>query len=476
MRMSSLAVVVLLFGCSTDDTVRRVGGTGDGGGTATETAGGTDSVDADSAGRCDYTNPFSRGPECKEYVGADWSVADAEIDCAAPVLGGDAGTFTAGEACSRETVLGECVVDGGGATEVVVVFPGDDPEACGGAELGCTFSGGVFVPGEACLGGGDPGGVAPEDAFAPFERVCMDPLPDEPPGMGPDGQVCTWEAISGVTEEGRRFVDYASCETVVKQRPYYSYPPSADTPPDDGRLDDPEWKAELDWVTAQVEASACTCCHTAEFAPAGPSGWFLEDGPVWLDGVDDDGLAMLAGWVDSTAFGAIDEDDNNGFSRTHTGLPTSDVDRMVAFLELELDRRGLTEDDFADALPFGGPLYDQLVYAPGPCTDGEGVAADGIVTWTGGDARYVYVLEPDSMSPGVPPNLDTPDGTLWKLDVPHTSEALPSGIRYGATPGDTFQAWPVDAPAPSLQAGNTYYLVALRDIYQPATRCLFTAR
>jgi hypothetical protein len=48
-------------------------------------------------------------------------------------------------------------------------------------------------------------------------------------------------------------------------------------------------------------------------------------------------------------------------------------------------------------------------------------------------------------------------------------------VAYGSEPDGASQSWPVDGDAPALVAGQTYYLVALLDIYQPATRCLFTA-
>ena len=131
--------------------------------------------------------------------------------------------------------------------------------------------------------------------------------------------------------------------------------------------------------------------------------------------------------------------------------------------------------DFASAPPFGGVLYDQLVYEPQPCAAGEGVSPDGTLSWTGGPARYVYLMESDSASPGVPPNLDLPDGTLWRLDVAHTAQPVPSPIRYGEAPAGAAVTWPASGEAPALQPGRTYYLIALLDIYQPATRCLFVA-
>lgn len=450
------------------------GGTPDSG-PADDSAGDSGEVDPSALARCDYVNPFSQTPECKEYTGAGWQLDTAEADCQAPVIAADPGVFVPGEACPRDTVVGECLVAGGAEDETIIVVPGEDPGACSAAELGCTFAGGEFTPGEVCLA--DEGeGVPSEDAFVPFEQVCMDPLDGEPEGQGPDGQVCTWQAISGATEEGRHFADYADCDVVRSQRPYWAASATADTPADDPRLSDPGYQAELAWVTDQVQASACVCCHTTQHSPDGrPSGWYLEAGPIWLDSLDDDGLAMMAGWVDSTVFGAFPAQDNNGFSRDQTGMLTTDVPRLQAFLEGELARRGFDREDFSDTAPFGGPLYDQLAYEPEACGEGQGIDADGILRWTGGPARYVYVLPEDGDNPGVPPNLDLPEGTVWRLDVPHVADPLPSGVQYGEVPDGAVQGWPLDgAPAP-LQPGRTYYLVALLDIYQPATRCLFEA-
>ncbi|MCK6504120.1 hypothetical protein L6R53_12090 [Myxococcota bacterium] len=61
----------------------------------------------------------------------------------------------------------------------------------------------------------------------------------------------------------------------------------------------------------------------------------------------------------------------------------------------------------------GGPLFDQLIYQPEACGEGQGIGADGTVR--------------------------------------------------------------SDATAPALVSGQTYFLVALLDIYKPAIRCLFTA-
>ena len=94
---------------------------------------------------------------------------------------------------------------------------------------------------------------------------------------------------------------------------------------------------------------------------------------------------------------------NNGFDRTVTGLPTTDVDRMVTFFEGELARRGADRADFDGSTPIGGPLYTQAAFEPEACTNNAGIGADGTITGLG-VARYVLVLSAGSPNPGVPPN------------------------------------------------------------------------
>jgi len=388
--------------------------------------------------------------------------------------GASAGSLSLDAGCDRSSILGECLIDTGLPEETVLVFPGEAGDPCDGLSIGCGFAGGEFIPSELC----DAEAVAPssDNVFKPFERVCVEPLAGEAAGQSENGLVCTWEAISASTEEGRYFADYASCETVLTQRPYYPIAAEAPAAPDDPRLDDPAWVAEYNWVTEQVRASACICCHTEAESPNGePSGWFLEAGPIWTETLDDDGLAMMAGWIDSTAFGAFDPADNNGFAREITGMPSTDPDRMKAYFAGELARRGLSEADFTNAMPFGGPLYDQLQYEPTACSGSEGVAADGTVTWTGGEARYVYILEAQANPPGVPPNLDLPMGTLWRLDVDYDADPVESGITYGGQPSGTAQAWPQTGTPPVLASGESYFLYVLADVYVPLTRCLFVA-
>ena len=73
----------------------------------------------------------------------------------------------------------------------------------------------------------------------------------------------------------------------------------------------------------------------------------------------------------------------------------------------------------------------------------------------------------------MPPNLDKPDGTLWKLDRLPDAAPLPSGISYGEIPADSIQEIPLAGQPPVLEEGQTYYLYVLADIGSPITRCLF---
>jgi hypothetical protein len=89
-------------------------------------------------------------------------------------------------------------------------------------------------------------------------------------------------------------------------------------------------------------------------------------------------------------------------------------------------------------------------------------------------ARYVYVLAEGSDNPGVPPNLDLPQGTLWRLDVLPSAAPVASGLRYGTTPAGSFQAFPERDEAPKLARGKRYQLYALRDVGLPVANCYFT--
>lgn len=435
---------------------------------------GIPTVPAQVIGHCVYMNNFSGMSECRDYLGAGWTAETVTADCqrrsSAAIIG---------SACNYPSTYGQCILDWTRPNVTRLTFPGSDMTKCGSVKTGCEFwGGGVFVASNLC------GGVASEPPVMMMSQTvfrqpvleCKEPIAGEPAGMSEGGRVCTWAAISACTEPGRKYADYGRCENVLTQRPYYPVARAPARSGPDPRLQDPAYVAELNWARSQIESCACVCCHSSRTAPRGTSNWFVEAEGNFMDSFFDSGLALGAGWVDSASFGAYPPAENHGFSRDVSGFPTTDSARMVRFFEGELAARGRTRESFAGVPPFGGPIYTQSVYQPTACTMGEGVAANGTVTWRGGNARYVYVLEAGSRNPGVPPNLDTPVGTVWRVDVPFDGTAIASGITYGQVAAGITQKVPAMGAPPALTAGRQYYLFVLQDVGIPITRCLFTAQ
>jgi hypothetical protein len=434
-----------------------------------------DAEGQDAVASCVSPGAFNDGkPECREYLGEAWSLDSSAEDCASRQ-----GVFTAARPCDRQGGLGGCVF--ADKSRPVRIVPIEDPATCVSQQRGCeVFGGGAWTPFEAC-GGADPDNFSGTGlaVFVQPTLVCRAPLPGQPPGQADGGQVCTWQGTQGCTEPGRNFGDYASCEVVRTQRP--AAPLAVNTrvsPPE--RLNEPVRKAEAAWVKAQIDSCSCVCCHSAQ-SPVGPMLWST-DGDAWIDTWYDSAVAAGAGLIDSTGFGVYPADQNNGFRRA--GVPgtidrsifaSTDPERLARFFEEELAWRGRSPSEFVNSPPFGNAIYQQQFFAPQPCVRGEGVGADGTVTWRGGRARYVYVLEGNSLSPTIPPNLDLPLGTIWRLDVAAESAPLASGaLRLGEVPPGTAQRVPVTGP-PALQAGRSYYLYVAADVALPVTRCVFVA-
>ena len=436
---------------------------------------GADATDLDGeAWRCEYANPFGGTPECKDYDGEAWTLEAAEADCSGlPSQGPTA--FASGTPCAFDAELGRCAIEDAAGAGYTLVIGGADPSLCAISETACeALGGGVFAPGETCVDG--PPVEPPPISSAGFVQPyldCREPLEGEPLGQS-GGEVCTQVLISACTEESRQFADYASCDDVRTQRPYFGYTVPLEENSEDPRLADEEYREELEWVTDQVEACACVCCHSSELAPTGASGWHIEAGTLWIDSVPDQGLAMLAGLVDSAAFGAYPPEQNNGFDRTTTGLPTTDPTRMRMFLLNEYLSRGYEEEDAASYAPFGGPLHSQSLYEPEACGSGVGFDENGRIEWRSGAARYLYVLAANAENPGVPPNRDLPDGTLWRVDVANDGVPIQSGVEYGVVPESlgVFQRFPFEEEPQALVAGEAYYIYALADVGVPIVRCL----
>ncbi|MEZ4248211.1 MAG: hypothetical protein R3B99_08240 [Polyangiales bacterium] len=131
--------------------------------------------------------------------------------------------------------------------------------------------------------------------------------------------------------------------------------------------------------------------------------------------MSDEALAMLAGYTDSAAFGFLPTE-NNGFDLApRPGLPSTSTCRVCAPSSTVTTRRGLTITR-RGAAAFRPLLPMVLIeFEPEACDDGIGLDAEGTLHWTGGNARYLSVLEADAQAPGVPPNFDLPEGTLWSI-------------------------------------------------------------
>lgn len=430
---------------------------------------------------CRYTNPFSKLEECRDYLGSDWNETSSKEDCAAQRLNDTRAEFTVSGACSYPSILGYCIL-GSGQKFTRIHLPGDNDTKCASAERGCeVFGGGLFDAAPICGGKTTEGGGTGLPTFQPPTLLCKAPMNGEPAGKSANGEVCTWTMISGATEPGRQYEQYGDCNRVRTQRPYYGAPTAMDAMKTDSRLDDPAYRAEVEWIKKEIDSTACVCCHKST-APSGSSNWYVDQPGNFINGFYDRGLAMGAGWINTVGFGAYTPEENNGFSRSTPDRPndsifvTTDPARMKRFFEAELAYRGKTKADFAGQVYGAGPLDDQRFYVPSACENGEGVTADGTLKWIGGRARYVYVMENGTSSPGAPPNLDLPQGVLWRFDVPPTAlQGIETGtVKYGVTPEGTTQRFPKAGSASALVSGKTYYLYVLQDIAFPATRCLFT--
>jgi hypothetical protein len=438
-----------------------------------------DTVSADTTSplatwRCGLVNPFSREPECKQYLGAAWTEASAAADCAVGQYN-TPGEFSPGE-CAVANLLGVCEISSYFGLEYTLYLGGSNPDFCTATGRACTtFLDGEFTAAPACEGAYIPPATSASSFIFEWPtQSCVPPLPEEGSGDSPGGEVCTWNLISGCTEEGRRFEDYGSCDVVRTNRPYYAVPGRTIGGDEDPRLADDSFVAESNWVREQVEACACVCCHS-DRTPDGPSMWNVDDGPLFIDAMSDTAIAMFAGYVDSSAFGAFDPALNNGFDRINSALPTTDPSRTLAFFEAEFNRRNLDPAWARGLRAIGGPLIEQRDHVPGPCEADVAISADGVLTWPAEKpARYVYVLEPGSANPGMPPNLDLPSGTMWRVEVTHDALPLASGsVRYGEVPTGGRQAYPLENAQPRpLVPGETIYVYILDDIAVPIERCL----
>ncbi len=183
---------------------------------------------------------------------------------------------------------------------------------------------------------------ADEESF--LKKVCSTP-------EGADTPLCVHASISGCTIEGRNYADDVSCPAVRKQgRPFRNIPAPVEPNPASARLQDPNFMKELSWVTEQVRSCGCACCHdTSRLKDY--SLWDINKPYIWIEQMTRRGLVIMSGQLPSGGFGSIPSEDNNGFDRSRTGAPTTDVQRFESFFRAEADLRGITADEIAKMRP-----------------------------------------------------------------------------------------------------------------------------
>ncbi len=136
---------------------------------------------------------------------------------------------------------------------------------------------------------------------------------------------------------GELFLDHFTCDEVEGPSSTDRSDEHASTKvsaPDPARLDDPD----LAWITAELAACSCVCCHND--TGIGAYRWSYEFEPTFIDSVDDE---VLLRFTDPPPPHApkIPPEENNGFARGEFGFPSTDKQRFEAFIDRELARRGL---------------------------------------------------------------------------------------------------------------------------------------
>ena len=89
-------------------------------------------------------------------------------------------------------------------------------------------------------------------------------------------------------------------------------------------------------------------------------------------------------------------------------------------------------------------------------------------------SRYVYLLDAAAETPIVPPNLDTPVGTLCRIKVAADAQPISSGLVYGSLPNGASQKIPATGAAPQLLEDSSYRLHVLSDLGFALANCYFT--
>lgn len=174
------------------------------------------------------------------------------------------------------------------------------------------------------------------------------------PVEGRATEVCTLVSVSGATAEGLTYPTALCPEVRALGRPFHSVPVPHRTKADDPRLNDGEFQRELHWVTAQVRSTACTCCHASVLSEHAAM-WDIDTDAIWTDQLTPRGLAIMSGRLDSSLFGDSTAEENHGFTRRLTGVPSTDGERMRAFFDRELARQGVSAEQIHSMRPLAIP-------------------------------------------------------------------------------------------------------------------------
>ena len=209
---------------------------------------------------------------------------------------------------------------------------------------------------------------------------------------------------------------------------FLSIPPSGfETPEDDPIRSDDAFLAEVEWAKGQAESCGCVCCHTTGTAPR-RCGCFRYSGRRHLDGhLHQTGPRNCCRLDRFESLGAHAAMDNNGFDRSRTGSSNHRRRTHDPILRGRISQAWRDSEEFEGKQPLAAPSQRKQRLSPRHVPQGIGIDATNKISWSGGTARYIYVLEAGAANPGVPPNLDRPDGTIWKIDVEPTAAALKLG-------------------------------------------------
>jgi hypothetical protein len=151
-----------------------------------------------------------------------------------------------------------------------------------------------------------------------------DTEPSSPPMPG---------AINGTcVEPGQNFLEHYTCEGVEGPTPTQPPVSAAAVDHNPQTLEDPDYA----WVQAQAAACSCICCHRE--GGIGSYKWSYDFEPAFIDSADAGPISLLGFASGPTA---VPPEDNHGFSRSRSALPTTDADRLQGFFDRELQRRGL---------------------------------------------------------------------------------------------------------------------------------------